>query len=122
MKDREEITALVCRPHCRFYRPGEKEEMSCAGYDFIARRISDKLAARLVKKFEDAAPPKVFEHDPRIEAILCRSCPFQAEDCDFMGEDIIENAVPCGGYVLIKRFLEAGVSHAKDWLDAKNET
>ncbi len=119
MKERDSIKALVCRPHCRFYRPGEKEELSCEGYNFISARLGDERAMELAGLFENTRPPESFEHDLRLEALLCGHCEFRAEDCDFMsGEDILD-AVPCGGYVCWLRLLEKGVPEAREWLDEK---
>ena len=119
MKDRDEITVLVCRLHCRFYKPDEKEEMSCAGYAFLSRWLSKERAVELAQNLGDAATLKEFEHDPRIEAVLCASCPFREEDCDFMSEPPIVGAVPCGGYMLLKRLLAAGSQEVEEWLEAE---
>jgi len=116
MKLDPEIVALVCRPHCRFFREGEKEELSCKGYDFLVLKLKDGEAAGIAKEMTDSSPPERFEHDRRIEAVLCSVCDFRAEDCDFMGEDEVEDPVPCGGYVLIKKLLEKGCGQAEDWI------
>ncbi|MFO8056387.1 MAG: hypothetical protein R6V10_03730 [bacterium] len=117
MKERDSIKALVCRPHCRFYRPGEKEELSCYAYDFISERLGDKRAAELAGLFDGEVPPERFEPDPRLEARLCSHCEFRAEDCDFMSGEDLPDAVPCGGYVCWVRLLEEGVPEAREWLN-----
>jgi len=117
MKERDAIKALVCAPHCRFYRPGEKEELSCEGHNFISKRLSDERALELAKLFENTGPPPRFEHHPRLEEKLCARCEFRAEDCDFMSGEDIPDPVPCGGYVCWVRLLEQGVPEAREWLD-----
>jgi hypothetical protein len=117
VKSREEITALVCAPHCRFYRPGEKEELSCGGYDFFVERLSEKIAAEAARTLDEAGPPERFEHHTRIEAALCTRCGFREDDCDFMSGEDVPDAAPCGGYVLLARLLAAGFGEAEDWLD-----
>ncbi len=134
MKDRHEITYMVCRPHCRFYRPDEKEELSCQGYNFLRERLPEALAVEVareqsgmvapgprmseaLKELDSSRPPDHLEHDPRIEAVICAQCEFRAEDCDFMGGEDMPDAVPCGGYVLLARLIEAGVEEVEAWLN-----
>jgi len=119
MKDRDDIVRLVCVPHCRFYREGEKEEMSCEGYNFIKDRM-DRESGALAESEKLAGagrPPERFDRDARIEAAVCGRCEFRAADCDFMGGEDLPGSAPCGGYVLLARLLEAGVDEVEDWLD-----
>ena len=116
MKDSSDLTRLICAPHCRFFRPGTKEELSCAGYEFFRRRLDNQEAARAARALAaTAAPPPSFARDPRLEKILCAACDFCEADCDFMSNDV-PDAVPCGGYVLLARLLAAGCSAAEEWL------
>lgn len=108
---------LVCRPHCRFFRPGEKEELSCRGYDFFGERVSDQEARLLLGPLGDCEPPSGFEHDARIENLLCSECPFRERDCDFMGGSPIADSAPCGGYVLLARLIASGSKEAEAWLE-----
>src|SRR3990172_7051115 len=111
MKDRADLVALVCAPHCRFYRAGEKENLSCGGYEFFRERWQERVATKVaptevVREMARALaargrPPERFEHDERIEAVLCACCEFREEDCDFMSGQNIPGAAPCGGYVLL---------------------
>jgi len=114
MKNRDDLIALVCRPHCRFYRPGAKEELSCRGYDFIAERARAGRIEAWREQFAGSTPPVAFDHVARIEAALCPACVFRPEDCDFMSD--VPGAVPCGGYVLLARLLAAHDPEAEEWL------
>jgi len=115
MKDRPDLVGLVCRPHCRFFRPGEKEELSCAGYDEIARRAAAETIARWTARFGGEVPPPAYAHDPRIERLICDRCEFRADGCDFMAGPPA-GPVPCGGYVLLARLLAAGDREVLGWL------
>lgn len=117
MKDRPELIELICKNHCRFFRPGEKEELSCRGFDFLAESLALGNIEKWTLLFRDERPPERFEHDPRIERIICESCEFREDDCDFMGGEEKGDAVPCGGYVLIARLLRAGEEEVRGWLD-----
>lgn len=117
MKDLDFLTKLVCAPHCRFYRPGEKEELSCAGYEFFRNRLSPELGKILSERFSASRPPDRFEHVPALEERICADCPFREEDCDFMSGIEMEDAVPCGGYMLLALMLAAGLDPAREWLD-----
>ena len=116
MKDRPELIAAICRPHCRFFKPGVKEDMTCGGYEEIARRAAADMIARWASMFSKEAPPKECAHDPRIERLICDQCDFRVDGCDFMAAEPPAGAVPCGGYVLIKRLAEAGEPEVERWL------
>jgi hypothetical protein len=44
-------------------------------------------------------------HDALAE-LICASCPFQENDCDFVQH--VKNAVPCGGFIVLGLLLESG--------------
>jgi len=106
---------LICKPHCRFFKPGEKEKLSCFGYDFIAERAGE-AEIEAMKAHVGDTPPARFEHDERIEAVLCARCEFREADCDFMGGESMPEAVPCGGYVLLAKLLAQGCEKAREWI------
>jgi hypothetical protein len=122
MKDRDDLIALVCAPHCRFYRRGEKEELSCGGYEFFRERLRARVAAEAARTemkalAERGRPPERFEHDERIELRLCAACSFREEDCDFMSGEEVAGSVPCGGYVLLALLIASGCDEAEAWLN-----
>lgn len=116
MKDRPEIVKLVCQPHCRFFRPGAKEDLSCRGFDVIAARATPSQVNKWIEMFAATLPPDSFSHDEQIEKILCAACAFRAADCDFQDPAGPKDAVPCGGYVLLCRLCAAGVTEVREWL------
>ncbi|HUT52355.1 MAG TPA: hypothetical protein VM658_03090 [bacterium] len=127
MKDRPDLISLVCVPHCRFYRPGEKEELSCRGYEFFREKWGQgeagKEALEAAGNIAAKAAPtgevsnEKIEHNERIERLLCARCEFREDDCDFMSGEEIAGTVPCGGYVLLVRLLAQAVNEAEEWLD-----
>lgn len=114
-KTPDEITALVCAPHCRFFKAETKEDLACAGYDFFADRLTRDQAKKLAERFISARPPQNFLHHPAIEQVLCAVCPFREQDCDFMSPTSPENAVPCGGYALLALLLEGDGPEPEFW-------
>ena len=124
MKDSPDLISLICVPHCRFYRPGEKEELSCRGYEFFREKWgegADKEALEAAGNIAAQAAPtdssRGIEHDERIERRLCSRCEFREEDCDFMSGEEVPGAAPCGGYALLSRLLAQAVKEAEEWLD-----
>lgn len=116
MKDRPDLVALVCRPHCRFFKPGVKDELSCRGFELFRERATADQVAGWTSRIRVQTPPESFEHDPRIERLICDQCDFRAADCDFMATDMVPGAVPCGGYVLIARLLASDDREMEAWL------
>jgi len=47
-------------------------------------------------------------HKNELATRVCRSCPFFAEDCDYQGKERIEDAEPCGGFILLALWYENG--------------
>jgi len=116
MKDRPDLIALVCRPHCRFFKPGAKEEMSCRGFELFRERATEDQVAAWTSRLGRETPPQSIEHDPRIEQLICYQCNFREEDCDFMAAEPVPGSAPCGGYVLIARLLTAHGKEIEAWL------
>ena len=117
MKSEPALVALLCRAHCRFFREGAKEELSCQGYDFFRDRVKLERLRRWIKQVPPAGPGST-EHRARAERILCDRCDFQAEDCDYQADPPVAGAVPCGGYILFCHLLAAG---AEGWEELVRE-
>jgi hypothetical protein len=91
---------LICETACPFYKPG-KEDLECGGYRYLSRRYSPEELRRMIGTIAlpplPKAPYTVCE-DLSIEELVCSSCPFRADGCDF-AED--RSGPPCGGYLIL---------------------
>ncbi len=98
----EVFTRRVCKDACAFYKPGKKEER-CGGYAFLIRHITagELRGVRVRKLAESDFSGYARLRLPDIEALLCGSCDFRIDGCDFA-----ENCSgpPCGGYLITHRF------------------
>lgn len=107
MKKESTLQKKLCLPFCRYYKPGKNEELKCRGYSVVDRLVRDGkiiFFERPDRRFDPA----------RTEALvqaLCRACPFEKEDCDFMQD---RRLPPCGGYVVLARHVAAGVLSCDD--------
>lgn len=108
MKDIPELVHLVCAGYCRFYRPGEKEELSCSGYDFFRDRVGPERLGAWVRAVDPIRPWSP-AHQALSTMTLCRECVFRTEDCDFQARPRKPGAAPCGGYALLCHLLAASV-------------
>ena len=102
---------FICRPFCMFFREGEKEEMACLG-----ARVAECLAQR--GEFNPEAvvvlnPGEASWRNELRDAVLfenvCRACEFRADDCDYRSDDPPDDAVPCGGLILLAFLLSRGI-------------
>jgi len=104
----------ICRPFCRFFREGKKEEMACLGALVVEelvrrRRLDPALLPRNGKR------PSLWENrDPVLVARVCHNCPFKKEDCDYQSACPPANAEPCGGYILLSLLKEKGFISDRD--------
>ncbi len=100
----------VCRPYCIFFKEGHKEEMSCRGAEVVEKLV-------LLGQINTDALPH-FKKDSRlwqkytniIGENICVTCPFRAEDCNFMSEDPeakpYDEIEPCGGFIMLALLIE----------------
>jgi len=103
----------VCRPYCMFFKEGHKETMACRGAEVVEKLV---LLGHIT-----AAGLPFFEKDPRswrncktvFGQTICATCPFRAEDCDFMSDapeaDLDGEIEPCGGFILLALLVENNV-------------
>lgn len=108
----------ICKPYCRFFREGQKEDLACYGA-VVARRL---VKRRKIEPFEDEhrcpfdpeASPEASLDDPDLLSTVCRRCLFEAEDCDFRSASPPEGTLPCGGYILLFILKAQGLLTADD--------
>jgi hypothetical protein len=116
---KRDFQVYICRPFCCFYRPGEKEELACQG-----ALVLERLAAGGVIQ-PDLLPDGVEKHtglwrgdDPFLETQVCGPCPFREDGCDFRAVVRVDDAEPCGGYILLRILRERGGLPDKAFLEA----
>lgn len=104
---KKEFSGFICRPYCAFFKEGQKDEMACGAALVAASLIENGLLTI-------ASFPELEEVDdaPRSERLLfeliCRSCPFVIDGCDFRLPTPPVDAVACGGLVLLSALYRAG--------------
>ena len=119
MKNDPDLTEAVCRRFCRFFRPGSKEDLSCAGYNFFRDRVGGVRLREWMAAVDPARPWR--PADQAVAAMaLCGECAFRAEACDFQAQPRRADAVPCGGYLLLCHLLSAKVPGLDDALAAED--
>ena len=96
----------ICRPFCKFFREGEKEEMACRGA-LDLERLSDKGIIRFNSLPVQGKEPGLWlKRDPQLLEIVCGRRDFREEDCDYHSKTRWGESEPCGGYILLKLLLE----------------
>jgi hypothetical protein len=112
--DKKGFSDYICRPYCVFFREGQKEEMACGGAVTAARIVG----ARNIPTGEIASltpeQADMDEKDDLLDALVCRSCPFVIDGCDFRSEEPQADAVPCGGFILLVLLLSRGLIARQD--------
>ena len=95
----------ICEVHCRYYKPGRDQEDTCRGFAVLQ---SHPLLWKHLPLMQLNHYPGGFGSttEGALAALLCASCPFQENDCDFVQH--VEGAVPCGGFIVLGLLLESG--------------
>ncbi|MFC1669602.1 hypothetical protein ACFL20_04365 [Spirochaetota bacterium] len=96
----------ICRPFCKFFREGEKEEMACQGALDL-----EILSKKGIIEFDSLPrqgkePGLWLNRDARLLDIVCKRCDFMKEDCDYHSKSRWKESEPCGGYILLKLLLK----------------
>ena len=112
----------ICRPFCRFFREGEKEEMACLGAKVLEYLVGlGRLNSEdLPRHGKD--PHLWAERDGHLRRYLCTYCDFYAEDCDFQSQYPPPGSEPCGGYVLLSLLMEKGMIDIIDLKETAGES
>jgi len=104
----------ICRPFCKFFREGEKEEMACQGAQVIEEMVRRKRLDPPLLPQNGKRPSLWKNHDPVLVAHVCQNCPFQKEDCDYQSACSPPGTEPCGGYILLSLLKEKGFINTRD--------
>jgi hypothetical protein len=95
------VREQLCSRFCFFYKPLKDEKEVCEAFIVVER-----LNAQGSISFELAPESTDLSTKHALFSVLCPSCPFFYEDCDFAaGED----SPPCGGFVFLSIALKKGL-------------
>jgi len=89
----------VCEPHCKYYKPGRKEDLKCGALQFLSRNLSRGELGHVSR----GTGPLDFSRDEDIRALACSRCEFLVDGCDY--RDGVQ-APPCGAYSVVERMLK----------------
>ena len=90
---------VICKKFCAFYKPGKKEEMKCGSYNFL---LANYTGSQISSAAGRAVIEPDFDHDSRINELVCAQCDFLVDGCDY--RDGI-GKTPCGGYAIVEQLL-----------------
>ena len=114
-----ELAPLVCEPWCHFSKPDKIDpDEKCGGLIVVAElfRQEPETEGPLEELRADDEPgSKVVG---RVAELMCRACPFRAEDCDFADPKGPQNAPPCGGLLLLAAAIEEEAVDLESVIDA----
>jgi hypothetical protein len=103
MKKHTTLVQALCAPYCIYFKHNRNEELLCRGAVIVDRLIADRMFLPGSESEPEAPVPGAQEILIRR---VCAVCDFQPNDCDFSQD---RSAQPCGGFLLLRRLLEAGV-------------
>ena len=113
---KDDFKEYICRPHCLFFKEGEKEEIACRGAQIIevlVNRNRIHITEIPPLKKEPALWQKYKEGSGEC---ICGQCSFRAEDCDFQSETSPEDTEPCGGFILLVHLKENKLIDESDFI------
>ncbi len=82
---KKDFIDYICRPFCRYFREGEKEEMACGGA--LAVHALIKSCILDINDILSAGKDPSLWNDNSLRAAVCGRCGFRAEDCDFASDN-----------------------------------
>lgn len=90
----------LCSQLCPHYKPSKTKEMACRGFLVVEEFI--KAGKGISFNKSNSVLHAVTEEILRKN--LCLACSFCESDCDFAQH--VEEALPCGGFLLLGELLE----------------
>jgi len=104
----------ICRPFCAFFKAGQKEEMTCRGAEVAERLVAEGRVDTALMPSLRKAPDLWKRHRESLGIRVCRMCPFFQEDCDFQAAELVDDAEPCGGFILLAHWCESNLVQEAD--------
>jgi hypothetical protein len=117
----EKLSKGLCEVYCRYYKPSKQEDLACMGFVITKRLI--ELGFPI--SFPVCSGPPADTGGPerpgneiteKLINQVCTVCPFQENDCDFIGfyrtgrsASEQERLMPCGGFIFLSLLLDSGV-------------
>lgn len=98
----------LCRNFCAYYKPSKDAELACMGLIVIDRLI--KKGRKI--SFKKSDTPIGAMTQKTLAGNICKVCSFYDGGCDFAGQK--ENALPCGGFMLLGQSIESGIISIND--------
>ncbi|MFH1675185.1 MAG: hypothetical protein ABIF87_17415, partial [Pseudomonadota bacterium] len=86
-----QTTELICRPYCSYYKPGQKEDMACRGFELLRSFIKEH--PECISHFPDVrTDPFKDTYHGLLHATLCQRCDFLIDGCDFTDPEYSHDA------------------------------
>lgn len=97
-----DLKQSLCLKFCSYYNSSKSEPIACRAFLLVERLFKDG------RKIDFDIPISGLNGNGReFISVICVSCPFYENDCDFIRH--AGNAKPCGGYIFVKESVNAGV-------------
>ncbi len=98
-----------CSSYCVYYKSSkEEEELACRGF-FVLKGLLEKGKDF---SFMDPVRRPDIQTEDALRKVLCRTCPFFENDCDFILQE--GDALPCGGFIFLGFSIERGMIFIDD--------
>ena len=120
MMGKKEFRDYVCRPFCMFFKTGSKEYLACQAALVIERLVErGQLNPDTLPKQKG---PHLWEkRDPFLERVICETCSFMSDDCDYQSSTPPPGAEPCGGYLLLAFLKQKMLVNTADLMTLSEE-
>ena len=106
---------LICRPHCKFFKPGKGEREKCLAFDWLsAWAVQD---ARLSQALADLSGKQISPGPAlsRLGPVVCSRCLFRTHGCDFAAPPQDPACTPCGGLKVFSALVDQGHLREEDF-------
>ncbi|MBF0495278.1 MAG: hypothetical protein HQK58_01690 [Deltaproteobacteria bacterium] len=118
MNHAKNLRDIICGRLCRFYRPDKPEQEFCRGLTFLIQWSTNyPYLINLLEKASQSEPSG-YPYTRLLDQILCRHCPFFADDCDFVDARVAGPKVSCGGYHALVSLLHLNLITEENLLTA----
>ncbi len=104
---KKEFSGFICRPYCAFFKEGQKDEMAC-GAALMAVSLMENGLLTIASFPELEEVDNAQRGDRLLFELICRSCPFVLDGCDFRLPTPPADAVACGGFVILCALYRTG--------------
>ncbi len=106
----ERLKRLLCAEHCQFFKPWKDPQLPCGAHRVLRTLVEERPdLLEALEKLRGVRPTLPLPSDAFLARSVCTRCGYFPYRCDYRDPTGPEDALPCGGIVVMDILLSRNV-------------